>query len=391
MNRTSLVIVFGVAAGAGLAGYFAGWRAGTRSQSLKMMANARPASLGQERTRDSAASRAPDTVVSSPANWEARWNKLTGDGPRSPATEREQAAALAELAAADPPRAMALALAEPNLRVRARLRNAVLRGWASHDPDAAAKCALGLREADRSDAISAVLSGAIGRSPPDAVRLGTQLCAQDSARAADYGGALISALAEVGEFQLATRFVAASAATPLRAEQMNTAFQLWAEHRPAEAAAAVNDIADPELQREAFHGMAVGWAAADPMALANYAVNLPAGDPRAQALANALPRWVEQDPVAAAQWLAQHDSSPDFDMGVVAVANQPALLADRPEMAMSLAASISDPPLRTNTLRTLVLKWAERDPAAARRFVASSPDFAPEERRAILAETNPTP
>ncbi len=393
MNRGFPLVILGVALSAGAVGYFVGWRAGARTHTESSGTDSvtTQAGRGQASRVATAGESASDAAARTAEPWATRWQRLAHTGANSPATEREKAAALTELTATDPRRALALALAEPNLSLRARFRDAVLRGWATHDPDAAAKWALTLHEADRSDAIAAVLAGAVAHAPDAAVQLAARLCAQDGVRAADYGQALIGGLADAGEFQLATRFVAASAATPLRAEQMNTAFQLWAEHRPEEAAAAVDAIADPDLRREAFRGMAVGWAAADPVGLANFAVNLPAGETRAQALANALPRWVEQDPVAAAGWLAQHDTNPDFDLGVVAVANQPALLSDRPEMAMSLAASISDPALRTNTLRTLVLNWAARDAAAARRFVASSSDFPPDERAAILAETAQTP
>jgi hypothetical protein len=382
----ALMLAVAVAGGAGFGlGRFSARspaESGVRSASGRL-ATAQPtpkAGEGDARATGAGAAESP----------EAKFRRLAAR-IHNPVTEREAASALAELAAHDPQRALALALAEPNLRRRVALRDAVLRGWAAHDPDAAAQSALAVREADRTTAVAAVLAGAVEHSPDGAVSLGVRLIASDSAHAADYGQALLTALAEAGEFGLATKFVAASPATPLRAEQMNAAFQTWAEHEPQAAAEAVNAIADPALREEAFRGMAVGWAAADPVGLANFAAGLPAGEGRAQALANALPRWVEQDPVAAASWLAQHDTSPDFDMGVIAVANQPGLLTDRPEMAMNLASSIADPPLRTNTLRTLALKWAEHDPASARHFVETSADFSPEERVSILAETGQKP
>jgi len=393
VNRSMGWLWVVVAMIAGTGGYFAG-RKVTQRAAIGAMPESPQSAIAAEPRASFAAGRANRTGPNAqglPGDWEARWAAFVRAVPRSPADERAQAAALAELAATDPQRALALVRAEPNLAVRAGWRDAVLRGWATHDAAAAARYALSLRESERGAAIAAVLTGAVAQSPETAAQLGGRLSAEDAPRAPEYGQALVSALADAGEFRVAARFVAGTAATPLRAEQMNTAFQLWAEHRPAEAAAAVDELADPDLRREAFRGLAVGWAAADPAALANFAAALPPGESRAQALANAVPRWVEQDPVAAAQWLVQHDGSPDYDMGVLAVANQPALLAGRPETAMSLAASISDPPLRTNTLRTLALKWAEHDPAAARRFVAGSPDFSPEERNAILAETGPTP
>jgi hypothetical protein len=305
--------------------------------------------------------------------------------PRTPAAERTLAENLEELAHRDPQSAMARALAENNRRLRAILRNAVLRGWAASDPRKAGEWAMALPDHARDEAAEAVLTGAVA-NPDAAIELARAFATQDSAHAADYGQVLIAALANAGEFKRATDFVAGNPTSPLRLEQMNSTFSVWAQHQPEQAAAAVNAITDPALREEAFRGMAIGWATADPAALAGFAVNLSPGEQRAQALANALPRWVEEDPVAASAWIAQHDSNADFDMGIIAIANMPQSLAERPEASLRLVESVADVPLRTNTLRTLALKWAERDPAAARRYVESSTGFSVEERTSLLNE-----
>ena len=130
------------------------------------------------------------------------------------------------------------ALAEGNWRLRASLRNAVLREWARTAPQAAGDWAMALRDDNREEAVEAVLAGSAS-DPRQAVQLGRKFTAQDPARAAGYGQALIAALADVGEFKTAVEFVETAAASPLRLEQMNSAFGLWAQHQPEQAAAEI--------------------------------------------------------------------------------------------------------------------------------------------------------
>lgn len=389
MKNYPFVLFVAVGLLGAVGGYLVGRHAaGTARAPSPAIAAAEPTSLPTQSVAPVESASRPDPAAIDP---EALWRRLSARHEPTPADEKAMAVALGALARRDPQRALSLALAEANLVRRALWRDTVLRAWAANDPESATQWALARREVDRVAAVTAVLHGAVARSPDEAAALGARLCTQDPAHAADYGGALIGALAEAGNFPVAVGFVAASTDTPLRIEQMNTAFQLWAQHQPGAAAAAVDAVADPRLRLEAFRGMAVGWATADPVSLANYAVNLPTGELRAQALSNALPRWVDQNPTAAAEWIGQHDGNADFDMGVVAVAQQPGLIADRPETAMGLAESITDPALRTNTLHNLALTWAQHDVAAARRFIESSTDFSDMERKVLLAEAVPSP
>jgi hypothetical protein len=169
---------------------------------------------------------------------------------------------------------------------------------------------------------------------------------------------------------------------------MHNAFALWGAHDPIRAVNFVNEIADPTLREEAFRGFANGWAESDPAALARYAVDLPPGERRAQAFANALPHWLETDPLAATSWIQERgtDPHPDFDPVILAVTANASVTARRPDLAVSLAESIADPLLRTNTLRTLALKWAESDAGAARRYVEGSRLFTEEERPPLISE-----
>lgn len=316
--------------------------------------------------------------------WSRRWDAATAKR-RTPRTERAMATLLRELASRDHDRALQLALAEPNWKLRGELRSAVLRGWAEAAPGAAAAYALGLRADERAAAFAAVFAGAAGQ-PDEVVAVAGSVCKQDPDRAFDYTKALIATLGEEGHFDVTARFLAGRPASPQRLEEADNAFSLWAEHCPAEAAQAANAITDPELRAAAFRGAVVGWSQADPAALANYAATLPPGDGRSIAIANAVPRWVERDPVAAATWMVQRDPDPDFDMGVVAIATVPTLVTQRPELAVSLAQTIADAPLRAITVRNLVSQWAQGDSDAAAHYVETSSAFDEADRAAILGE-----
>jgi hypothetical protein len=323
------------------------------------------------------------------AQWDERW-KQAQTGSWSPRSERAQADLLVELASHDPQRALSIALAEHNLRVRAELRNAALRGWASTDAQAATEYALGLREDERRDAMAAVFAGAAADSPA-ALRVAGEACDRDSARAFEYTQALVAKLGEVGQFATALQFLASRPAQPQRLEEADNAFAFWAAHQPADAAAAAEALADPDLRAAAFRGTVVGWSQADPAGLAEYATRLEPGESRSVALANAVPRWVEQDPTAAVNWINQHAGDADLDSGIAAVANLPGIVKNQPTVAIDLAKSISDAPLRENTLQNLVLRWAQSDAASAGQFVANSPLFSDGQRALVLAQIQGDP
>jgi hypothetical protein len=388
-STLSLVVVsLGLSALAYFSGREAGSRSATRSsgvdprfQSNQPAAATRPAGVTAPELRSSI----PDIT----GNFDERWKRWS-TGHRTPASEREMAAALEELAARDPNRAMSLALDEGNFRLRQNLRHAVLRGWAATAPDDAAAWAMALLGGDRQVAMEAVFAGA-ARRPEEAAKLGARLCAQEPALAGEYGQFLINGLTEAGAYATAARFAMADTSEHHGA-WLNAAFFHWATYQPDQALAAFGKISDPATRIPAFQGMILGWAMANPAAVAAYAVNLAPGENRSQALSQALPQWANRDPVAASEWMFNHfDPSPDLDAGVAAVATMPTFVNQRPEIAVGWAESIADPVLRANTLRLVAQQWAQQDVEAFRRFLASNPDILAVDRLALMDGLNPPP
>jgi len=314
-----------------------------------------------------------------PAPWVDRW-ETTLALPSTPARTRALAALLEELARTSPAEALALAASHADWRLRDLLRDASLRGWAATAPDAAGDWALSARLEDRRALVGAVLRGA-AENPAAAVDLALRLCAADPEPAGDYGHAAIAALVDAGAFAEAARFGAAVGPDKFPF-LLKSAYFEWARHDPASALAAAAKIDDPVLAGQARSQAITGWSWADAAGLAKHALTLPPGAERHQALAEALPLWLERYPDEAATWIQKNDSGPEFDAGLAALANQQSFLRSRPSAALALASDITDPARRGETLRTVFRQWATRDPSSARAYLdtAAGPD------RATLAE-----
>jgi hypothetical protein len=359
---------------------------------------------GVGRDRASAADRAvssdgtPDRGAgarsSVPDGWALRWRALSAELASDERTAG-LIALLEEMVADDPLRALALARAEADPPLREKLLFAVLCAWARSDPDAAAAQARALPEADRVNAVAAVLTGA-AHDPATAVRLAEQLCRDDPARAREYGYAVIAALAQIGEYRTAVRFaVAAEGAAAGEGEDrlkwIQTAFSHWARQEPEYAALATLSLPDAGSRYEALLAVVADWVRIDPAGLTEFVQQLPAGADRTNTLGEALRLWVNNNPKAAADWIDRLDPSPELDAGVIALATLPQLIAVHPEVAVSWAESIDHPGQRSNALTAILRQWAGADPAAARRYVEQSVDLLPADRAILLASLTPPP
>ncbi len=314
----------------------------------------------------SASSTGDATPPASSAPWTDRWEETLALAS-TPARTRALAALLEELARTDPQRALSFAQNQSDWRLRELLRDASLRGWASVSPEAAGDWALGVRIEDRRAVLGAVFQGA-AVDPDATIRLALRLCAADPEPAGDYGHAAIAALVDAGAFAQAADFGAAMGSEKYSFLFKSAYFQ-WARQRPAEALAAAEKIEDPQLAGQAKSQAITGWSWADAAGLANYALKLPPGAERSQALAEALPLWLERYPEEAAAWIQKNDNGAEFDAGLAALANQQSFLRSRPAAALDLAADISDPSKRTETMRSVFQQWAARDPGAARAYL----------------------
>ncbi|HTZ22222.1 MAG TPA: hypothetical protein VMC06_15165 [Opitutaceae bacterium] len=375
---TAALLVGGLAGGVigmALGLWVAGGTSGTTGRGVASTALAAPPGTATPPLEDGQVWRA--------SRFEAQWRQSLAR-PASLARDEEMAHLLEVLAAYEPARAVALALAEASLELRPRLLAAALRGWAGTAPNDAARWAFQRPFAERASATAAVLAGT-ACTPAKTLELAAQFVREDPALAHDHGCALVYALARVGEFDAAARFATAGPVAN-REAWVRTAFTVWAEHQPENATYAAVALSDPGLRTEAFQAAVAGWTATSPSALAEFASRLASAADRTYALRSALGEWVNQDLVAASQWLNCRDASPELDAGAVAVATSAPLVVYRPEVALSWAESVVDVELRSGTIASVLRAWAKIAPADARRYAETSPNLSPADRSAVLAD-----
>jgi hypothetical protein len=325
-----------------------------------------------------------NSVTPKTENSEARWAELSAQ-PGTPAGENELAGLIEQMARLDPQRAISLAAAQTNLRLRAALLRAALKGWGATNPEAAAEWAQSETVMDRAQALNALLQGAV-EDPGKAASLTAALIQKDSSRALEYGSDLISALSESGQFDRAANF-AASGAEHCRDDWMLAAYSRWAEFQPQAAVASAMQLADPGVRATALNAITVGWSPTDPKGMVEYAQNYLPPEQQSSALSGAIGFWADSDPAAAAVWINQNDLGAASDTGVAEIALSPRL-AQKPELAVGWAESISNPQLRLDTLAAVIEKWTAIDFSSAEHYVENSPSLAPEDRLAFRARLN---
>ena len=154
----------------------------------------------------------------------------------------------------------------------------------------------------------------------------------------------------------------------------------WGRYEPEKAVAWVtHDLPAGSVAHErAMINVIEAWTEVDPSAAAKYAVQLPSGALRQQAVAQA----ASSDPLAAAKWLFEQEPSRDFDQAYHAIATHPKVAEDF-GAAVTLATGIFDSELQTQALTRIVANLRQRDPVAAIRFLDTSTDVPAEMRAAV--------
>ncbi len=282
------------------------------------------------------------------------------------------------------PTAMTTALNETDPATRAGKVRTALHDWTAVAPDAAAAWVLTTPGDERLDHATTLLI-ALANQPEDAARIAKLLCVKDPAFIREHGDTLVTVLTENKLFSAALSF--AEIGGPERAQWISITLARWAEQQPQLAAEAALALAEPD----GLPVVVATWSARDPAAVAEFARQIPDPTARTAALTEALRRWIERDPSAAAGWINTIEPSADLDVSARALATLPPLLSRHPDVALGWAASMVDPTLRAETLRTVVLSWAQTNTAAARRRIANAPDLGTDDRATLLALLDRTP
>lgn len=144
-----------------------------------------------------------------------------------------------------------------------------------------------------------------------------------------------------------------------------------AEGDLTQAAAAYETVAASDSKGMLAKQLAATLAEHDGGVAAEWAMGLPPGPARKEALGAIAEGWTKRDPHGAAQWLTQMPASAERDSAVQTYAMQVAV-AD-PQIAAEWAEQISDPAVRTQTATTVYYYWFRENPPAARAWLRDVP------------------
>lgn len=160
--------------------------------------------------------------------------------------------------------------------------------------------------------------------------------------------------------------------------------QHLARHEWPAAAAVIAAFPDAEDRLTAWPLLLEAWAESEPAAALQFTeTHLVAAERRA-ALAAVVQGWTERDLPAAMTWLGAQSPRAENDAAFAALAENTAVVATQPRLALEWAANVTDARLRWETTRAVVQRWAQRDEFAARDYASRTADLTPERRAQLL-------
>ena len=154
---------------------------------------------------------------------------------------------------------------------------------------------------------------------------------------------------------------------------------------PAHARQWVSQLQSVDARKAANSAIAQDWAQDDPEAATRWAANLQQ-DERGNAVGGAARFWAKEDPKAAGDFLnslggAMRDEAVGFFSTTLAYEDS--------ALALTWAATISDPSMRQKSEEMIASEWLKQNPAAARDWIQNS--SLPDAEKARLLGVNPGP
>ena len=283
---------------------------------------------------------------------------------------------LAQLAATDPTRALALARAAGDEFFKSS-QQALFTAWAANDPAAAVQTlGPGLLETPK---IPEPLFAALGRwFARDSSAAFAWIVAQPPRDGDTYNRFLYSAFSHLGGDPATARAGAALLlAHPELTDQVVALLNLagsWARTDARSALAWLETVPDADTRHDLIEGClmsmsAYGLQTEDFLA---FALRLPESPDRDKKISDQINRWAGRDPDAALAWLAAHDSP---GLASVAAGVQGTLLArlaeSDPASALAKWQSLPAGLDQAAAAGPLATAWAKTDPAAASAWLTA--------------------
>jgi hypothetical protein len=268
--------------------------------------------------------------------------KLTDSLPPSGDNQWAWRSIAAGKALQDPAAALTWAGKLDSEQARVAATNAVFGQWASHSPDKATASLAAISDANlRRQATERLAATWAERSPAEATKWAESLSGEDR----------ISALSAVWN---------SSAAEDPRAAGQSLA---------AAAAAAGSATATDKLAASAS-SIAAAWTGQSPTDAAAWALTLPDGKIREEALGQVAGEWARYDPTAVSEWINGLPPDRSRDAAIGQLVNR--IVRTDPESAFTWAASVGNAEKQAEALKSAALAWKAINPEAARAAVQNA-------------------
>lgn len=265
---------------------------------------------------------------------------------------------------------------------------AVLRQWATLDPQAAVDAALmaGASPEVPDPFINAVVTGWDESGHPGLYEFVYNLGS---------GFQRQRALMHLAQRQVRRNGVDATLAwaESLPSEGKNATLKLNAFRRAASAATQVDPESAAEFARKHYHspyGKGVPswvgrrWTGQDPEAAMVWLSTLPEGANRDKGVSDTYLAWLRGDREGAMEWASRQDPEADWFQPALSTYARQLSLTDR-ERALELAAYVDHPEYRLLTIGRIVRSWLYEDRVAARIWLKNS-DLSLKDRARILSQ-----
>lgn len=280
------------------------------------------------------------------------------------------ATAIGGLAVVAPARALAIARESPELLGRELMRTVILT-WVMQDPTAAAGALadLDVRWAGIMEGFFAQIAGQWAQRDPDAAFAWVSGLAPPGRQAQARQG-WIDGLAEVDPMR-ALQWARQSDSKELRQFGVGRALTALAQKDLPTAVDLFKHSLSPEEQAQSISGFAWIWGLQDSEGMRAFALSLPAGRVRLEALRAVANQWSQEDPEAALRWARQLPKGAEQAAVLQTVIS--AFGSSDPEMVLKRAASIPAGAARQQLIATAVQNLASTDPQLALEYLKELP------------------
>ncbi len=268
----------------------------------------------------------------------------------------------------DPDRALALAAELVSTREQQAFYNAFFARLAADDPAAAVSRLAQVPAGDSRDrAVRALAEGWGGVDLPAALAWAEKCDPSDRGPAMEAVLSLLVLSDPLRAIALAGRTLTGAALE----RTVGTALPTLALNDPPAAAAILSRLPASDALGMVALDVARAYAAQDAAAALAWTRTLPEGQGRDLALINVLEVWVRHDPAAAGQHVAHMSPGPVQVAAALRLARSLATID--PQQAVVWAQALADASARSQSLAIVASTWAQRDPASAARWAATTP------------------